>query len=94
VRSRTEIVPSVLPFMEVVPKNVARDQQKDAGWWCGILLKVVEYITTQQLDVFYVVLLQLLPHFVLKIFADAPGFAGLFLATLYGGALRYFVVIA
>lgn len=32
--------------------------------------------------------LQLLPHFVLEMFADSPGFAGLFLATLYGAALR------
>jgi len=32
--------------------------------------------------------LQLLPYFVVNIFADSPGFAGLFLATLYGGTLR------
>jgi len=32
--------------------------------------------------------LQLLPHFVITLFKNAPGFAGLFLATLYGGALR------
>jgi len=30
---------------------------------------------------------QLLPYFVVTIFADSPGFAGLFLSTLYGGAL-------
>jgi len=30
----------------------------------------------------------MLPHFVLTIFADMPGFAGIFLATLYGGTLR------
>ena len=32
--------------------------------------------------------LQLLPRFVMTVFSDLPGFAGLFLATLYGGALR------
>jgi len=31
---------------------------------------------------------QLLPLFVMKMFSDSPGFPGLFLATLYGGALR------
>ena len=31
---------------------------------------------------------QILPHFVTTIFAHAPGFTGLFLATLYGGTLR------
>jgi len=30
---------------------------------------------------------QLLPYFVVTIFADSPGFAGLFLATLYGASL-------
>jgi len=31
---------------------------------------------------------QLLPYFVMTIFSSSPGFAGLFLATLYGGSLR------
>ena len=31
---------------------------------------------------------QLLPLFVMKMFGSSRGFAGLFLATLYGGALR------
>ena len=31
---------------------------------------------------------QLLPYFVVTIFADTPGFSGIFLAALYGGALR------
>ena len=37
----------------------------------------------------YVLLLfQLLPLFVMTMFGSSRGFAGLFLATLYGGALR------
>jgi len=32
---------------------------------------------------------QILPYFVTTMFVNAPGFTGLFLATLYGGALRY-----
>jgi len=31
---------------------------------------------------------QLLPYFVATIFADLPGLSGLFLASLYAGALR------
>lgn len=30
---------------------------------------------------------QLLPYYVMTLFSDVPGFAGLFMATLYGGAL-------
>ena len=32
---------------------------------------------------------ELLPLYVQTIFSHAPGFTGLFLATLYSGALRY-----
>jgi len=36
----------------------------------------------------HVITFQLLSLFVMTIFSDSRGFAGLFLATLYGGALR------
>jgi hypothetical protein len=38
-------------------------------------------------------LFQILSLFVMKIFANSHGFAGLFLATLYGGALRFVMQI-
>jgi len=34
------------------------------------------------------IVFQLLPYYVMTIFVSSPGFAGLFLATLYGGSLR------
>lgn len=55
-------------------------------WWLKTIFQMSEYFLYSASRC---ICLQLLSLFVTSIFTESKGFAGLFLATLYGGALRF-----